>query len=93
MSLTKNDLLAIGQIVKALLHAETNRLTSIPSNQPSSGALSVPQFCERYSVSKGMVFKLIRDGKLQRAKAGRRTLIPIESAEAWWSGLDKEASK
>ncbi len=50
---------------------------------------SVLQFCERYSVSKGMTFKLIREGKLARVKAGRRTLIPVESAEAWWASLQK----
>ena len=52
-------------------------------------AWSVPQFCERYGVSKGMVFALLRQNKLQRVKAGRRTLIPVESAEAWWASLAK----
>ena len=48
-------------------------------------AWSVPQFCERYSLSKGTAFKLIREHKIARVKVGRRTLIPVESAEAWWA--------
>lgn len=57
---------------------------SDPTETPRA-AWSVPQFCERYPVSKGTVFALLRQGKLQRVKVGRRTLIPVESADAWWA--------
>ena len=53
---------------------------------------SVAEFCTRYGVSKGMVFLLMRQGKIQRVKAGRRTLIPVESADAWWASLTDKAS-
>lgn len=52
-------------------------------------AWSVAEFCERYDVSKGAAFALLRDGKIRRVKNGRRTLIPVESADAWWSDLQK----
>lgn len=62
--------------------------TPTPSPTPRA-AWSVFEFCERYSVSKGAVFALLRDGKLRRVKNGRRTLIPVESADEWWASLQK----
>ncbi len=50
-------------------------------------AWSVLEFCKRYSLSKGTVFAMMREGKITRIKAGRRSLIPVESAEAWWQSL------
>ena len=52
-------------------------------------AWSVREVCERFGVSKGQVFLLMKCGQLKRVKMGRRTLIPVESAEAWWASLQK----
>lgn len=46
-------------------------------------ALSIHEVCSRYDRSRGTVFALMREGKLQRAKDGSRTLIPATSAESW----------
>lgn len=43
---------------------------------------SVDEFCTRYGISKGMVFVLMRQKKIERLKIGRRTIIPVESADA-----------
>jgi len=50
-------------------------------------AWSVPEFCDRYRISIGQAFLLMRQGKVQRVKIGRRTVIPVESADAWWQSL------
>lgn len=63
-------------------------MDNTPSATPRA-AWSVAEFCTRYNVSKGMAFALLRQKKIQRVKAGRRTLIPVESAEAWWASLAK----
>lgn len=62
-----------------------------PTTTPRAG-WSVAEFCTRYGVSKGMAFLLLRQGKIRRVKAGRRTLIPVESADAWWNSLTDKAS-
>lgn len=61
------------------------------SSAPSTprAALSVAEFCMRFGISKGKVFLELKEGRLQRVKVGRRTLIPIESADAWWLSLQK----
>lgn len=63
------------------------------SSAPSTprAAWSVAEFCNRFGVSKGKVFLEMKEGRLERVKLGRRTLIPVEAAEAWWLAL-KQAS-
>lgn len=63
--------------------------TSTPRAATSTprAAWSVAEFCERYNVSKGAAFALLREGKIRRIKNGRRTLLPVESLEAWWQSL------
>lgn len=53
------------------------------------GAMSVATFGERFDLCKASVHKLIREGKLQSVKVGRRRLIPNEAAEAWWASCQK----
>ncbi len=60
-----------------------------PTTPTPRAAWSVAEFCERYDVSKGAAFALLREGKIRRVKNGRRTLIPVESADAWWASLQK----
>ena len=45
--------------------------------------LTVRGFGEAYSVGKTKTYELINSGELRRVKFGARSLIPIESAEAW----------
>ena len=53
------------------------------------GAMSVATFGERFDLCKASVHKLIKEGKLQTVLAGRRRLIPIEAAQAWFASLQK----
>ena len=59
----------------------------ITTTSTPRAAWSVAEFCERYNVSKGAAFALLREQKIRRVKNGRRTLIPVESAVAWWQSL------
>jgi len=62
-------------------HMDTNTTTT------PRAAWSVSELCARFGVSKGKVFLELKEGRLKRVKFGRRTLIPVESAEAWWQSL------
>jgi excisionase family DNA binding protein len=50
-------------------------------------ALSINEFCNRYAIGRTTTYREIAAGRLRAVKAGRRTLIPRESAEAWLAAL------
>lgn len=50
-------------------------------------AMSVADFCRAYGLGRTLVFELIKAGTLTAKKCGRRTLIPVDAAEAWFQGL------
>ena len=45
-------------------------------------AMSVSAFCRDYAVGKTTAYKLAKIGKIKMIKAGRKTLITAESANA-----------
>ena len=45
---------------------------------------SVAEFCREHGISRGLFYRLLREGRGPRViKAGRRTLISREAAEQW----------
>ena len=48
---------------------------------------TLPEFCERHSLSRTAAYREIREGRLQITKVGRRTLIARTDAEAWLDEL------
>ena len=45
---------------------------------------SVAEFCREHGISRGLFYRLLREGRGPRViKAGRRTLISREAAEEW----------
>jgi excisionase family DNA binding protein len=50
-------------------------------------AISVEEFCRRFGVGRTLTYELIKTGKLKVKKCGRRTLIPMAAAQAWFDGL------
>jgi hypothetical protein len=59
-----------------------------PSLVPTAiGALTVKNFCREYDLGATSAYNLIAAGKLHARKAGKRTLISRESAEAWFNSL------
>ena len=53
----------------------------------SPRAFSIPEFCGRYGIGRTNAYQEIAAGRLRAVKAGRRTLIPQEDAEAWLASL------
>jgi excisionase family DNA binding protein len=50
-------------------------------------AYTIKRFCRTYSTSRSKTYELIAAGALQAVKNGKRTLIPVESAERWLASL------
>jgi excisionase family DNA binding protein len=50
-------------------------------------AFSISEFCLRYGVGRTNAYQEIAAGRLRAVKAGRRTLITHDSAEAWLAAL------
>ena len=50
-------------------------------------AYTIAEFCQRYRVGRTYTYHLIKLGQLHVVKAGRRTLVPAEVANAWFDGL------
>jgi hypothetical protein len=48
---------------------------------------TVAQFCAAYGIGLTKTYEEINSGRLAAVKAGTRTLIPVESAEAWRRSL------
>ena len=56
-------------------------------------AYDIRSFCAAYSVSRSFTYLEIKAGRLKLLKAGRRTLIPRQSAEDWLNALDTGRGK
>ena len=56
-------------------------------NCPDTSALSVKQFCTRHNLSPATAYRLMEFGDLPYRKVGRRRLIGVADAEAWWNSL------
>jgi excisionase family DNA binding protein len=50
-------------------------------------AFSIGEFCNRYGVGKTTAYAEIKAKRLQVVKAGKRTLVPADAAEAWLKNL------
>lgn len=50
-------------------------------------AYTVKDFCAAYGVGRSTVYEEIKAGRLRTVKVGARTLIPVDSARAWFEQL------
>src|SRR5262249_57859186 len=50
-------------------------------------AMSIAQFCQRYSLSRTKVYEELKSGRLRGRKIGRRTIITEDDAEGWLRNL------
>lgn len=57
------------------------------TNLTPHGAMTIREFMDWASVSHTTVYRNINQGHLKAVKAGRRTLIPFESAKSWLDNL------
>ena len=46
-------------------------------------AMSIDEFCQRYSIGRTTTYEEIKQGRLRALKVGKRTLIAEDSAEDW----------
>jgi excisionase family DNA binding protein len=46
-------------------------------------AISIREFCKCYGIGRTTAYDEIADGRLRAIKVGRKTLIPLDDAEAW----------
>ena len=56
-------------------------------------AYQIPEFCNRYSVSRSTFYREIEAKRLSVFKVGTRTLIAKADAEAWFSALRSKPAK
>ena len=49
--------------------------------------LTVKEFCRRYGIGVTTTYKLLGEGTILAVRYGHRTLIDVESAEAWRKSL------
>ena len=54
-------------------------------------ALSIPQFCTVYSVSRAKVYEEIKSGRLRIRKIGKATRIAVEDGESWFASFAEAA--
>lgn len=52
---------------------------------------SVPEVCTRLGLCKASIWKLIKDGRLEAVKIGRRTLVPDPAIDAFIASLPRRA--
>lgn len=57
------------------------------NSRPDRKAYAIRDFIESYGVSRSYVYELFNRGDLEYVKVGKRTLIPVESAERWFNSL------
>jgi hypothetical protein len=55
-------------------------------------AYDIRSFCAAHNISRSFAYVEISQGRLKSFKAGRRTLISREAAEAWRRALESQAS-
>lgn len=62
-------------------------MESQPLVGPPTGALTISQFTNTYSIGRTVTYNLIKERKLRAVKVGKRTLILRADAEAWAHSL------
>lgn len=57
------------------------------------GAMTVKEFCQRYSLSPVTFYKQVKSGRLRLTKCGRRSLILTRDVLEWECGLATMGAK
>lgn len=59
------------------------------TNDAARHALTIPEFCRRYSISRSSFYNMLRDGESPKTMRVRhRVLISRESADEWAKGRE-----
>lgn len=58
-----------------------------------SGALSIAEFCSAHRISRAHLYNLLKRSKCPSVmKAGRRSIISLESAASWCRAMEQPAT-
>lgn len=60
--------------------------TALPA-EPQRQVLSIAEFCRAYGIGRTKVYEEIRQGRLRLHKIGKRSIIAVGDAEAWFKNL------
>lgn len=52
-----------------------------------SGAMTIPEFCRRYSIGRSLTYQEHKAGRLSFRKVGSRSVILLGEAERWAASL------
>lgn len=69
---------------------------ALQTNEAASGRprfQEIKHFCAENNVSHVTTYKLINEGAIEAVKLGRKTLIVVESADAWAASLPRMKPK
>jgi excisionase family DNA binding protein len=57
--------------------------------------ITIKEFCQAYAIGRTSTYGEINAGRLKTVRLGRRTLIPVDNAEAWLETIreNKKASQ
>ncbi|GGE43190.1 hypothetical protein GCM10011367_17350 [Marinicauda pacifica] len=61
--------------------------TTDKSRELPARALTIADFVRAYGISRAKTYELLKAGELRAVKVGRRTLVPVTAAEAWFNAL------
>ena len=56
-------------------------------------AYSINEFCVAHTIGRTQTYEEINAGRLETAKVGKRTIIPVPSARKWLAARMREAKK
>ena len=86
----KNDLLATTSLASPMSvdPADQGRTQErLAQRRPSSGAITVDGFCDRYNIGRTTFYAEVKAGRIRPVKVGRKTLIPEPEGERWLASL------
>jgi excisionase family DNA binding protein len=66
---------------------------TISHSQPFRRVLSVLEFSKSYGIGRTRTYQELRCGRLRAYKAGKRTLIATEDADAWLRSLPSKSAR
>ena len=72
---------------------DASALVDSAAPEPTPRAFSINEFCRRYGIGRTSAYQEIAAGRLRAVKAGRRTLVTREAAEAWLGTLSQVQAK
>ena len=56
-------------------------------------AYSINEFCAAHDIGRTQAYEEINTGRLETAKVGKRTIIPVTSARKWLAARMQEAKE